>query len=373
MKIASIPFDQYSRQRIAQQIVDDVLRPSIAKSRGRPDQRLTILDVGGYMGKTAEFFPKDSVNVLDVFDIDEPGYIKGDATALDVPEDAYDLICSFDVLEHIPRDQRQAFIAESARVSQTGFFIAAPMDDSHRTVSYAETTANEIFKTVNGQDHRWLEEHIEYGLPTNHDTEQIIKRLGLNFTKAQSNPVAAWLTMQSGFFLKSALENKHNFLHREHIKDFLQLHETMNGFYNDKCDILEAQGHQTAYRSVYFVSHDAQLVQAVRDYLDDKINARASQARAIEQTTLELQAVSGLAVAKAIQLILQRGARLEKELQASQGQNHQLSTQLAGSQENLVIINNKLQAVLASKSWRLTKPLRDLVTVFKAAKQRIIG
>ncbi len=92
--IIRLPFDQYSRQKIAAIIIDAM------RAKG---QSFSILDVGGYKGATHLFHTRDTVTVLDVFDVKEKHYIRGDATAMTFKDDSYDFVVSFDVFEHIPR------------------------------------------------------------------------------------------------------------------------------------------------------------------------------------------------------------------------------------------------------------------------------
>ncbi len=186
------PFDQYSRQFQVAAIVNDL------RDAGKS---FKILDVGGYKGRTAEFFPKDEVIVLDVFDVEENNYVKGDGTKLPFKDGSFDFVLNFDVLEHIPVKGRHLFVDECVRVASRGAIFSAP----HKTPENekAEESLNELHKTLHGKEHRWLKEHIDYTLPDYVDIEQFINKKGLYTVKFPSNDTLLWTLMQGIIFLNS--------------------------------------------------------------------------------------------------------------------------------------------------------------------------
>jgi ubiquinone/menaquinone biosynthesis C-methylase UbiE len=192
VSLLNIPFDQYSRQFQVAQMVN-ALRV--------PGQTFKILDVGGYKGKTAEFFPNDKVTVLDVYDVDEPNYVKGNGLALPFDAGSFDIVVNFDVLEHIASSDRPAFIDQCARVASRAFFICAP----HKTPEneYAEHELNNLYVSLHGKNHEWLREHIDYTLP---DMPSLVKHLAKQkvfISEYTSNDTLTWLLMQSAIFFNS--------------------------------------------------------------------------------------------------------------------------------------------------------------------------
>lgn len=188
-----VPFDQYNRQ---------VQVKSVLKSlRTNSQKQLKILDVGGYKGRTADFLSQDNVTVLDVFDVEEDGYVKG--TALDMPfdDESFDFVVSYDVLEHIPNDMRKKFVAECGRVAKRGFIICAPHNNVANAL--AEDSLNNYFHRLHHKPHPWLKEHIEYGLPDFDKVEQFAKSNGFLTSILTSNKTQLWLAMQQAIFLNS--------------------------------------------------------------------------------------------------------------------------------------------------------------------------
>jgi len=184
--IKRLPFDQYSRQSRAAQLVD------LLRKKG---ESFNVLDVGGYKGVTKDFHPHDKVTILDVFDVTEKGYVKGDATNMSFADGSYDFVVSFDVFEHIPREKRKAFMSECARVARRGVIVAAPVGTKEN--AQAELDINDLNKSIYGTDHRWLKEHIDYELPEMDAAEKLMQSNNLHTIKFSSNYLPAWVLMQA--------------------------------------------------------------------------------------------------------------------------------------------------------------------------------
>lgn len=343
--LADVPFDQYSRQLIVKNIIEHVFRQNSNK-------KFTVLDVGGYMGRTVEFLPNDKVDVLDVFDVDAPNYIKGDATKMLMGDKSYDFVCSFDVLEHIPKAKRESFIKESARVANKGFFIAAPTDDADGLVSLVEHEVNDVFKIVNGQNHRWLKEHIENGIPNNQFIENIITKQGLFYTVIKSNDLINWLSIQSTFFIKSVLDKPDNFLKDKYLPTFYRLHQNINESYNKNYSFLENQNGSLSYRTVYFVSSDQKSTKLVEKYLI-KHMVSSSSGGTTNKALIEVYSELFKAIAETVSILQKEGNSLkDKEQQLTA-----LQLEVKGKDKYI----NDLQH---SFSWRITKPFRELMSLF---------
>ena len=191
--LRDVPFDQYSRQKQVG-IITDYFRNNKSDS-------FTILDVGGYKGKTSEFLPKDKVTIMDLFDVKASNYVKGSALDMPFEDGAFDFVVNFDVLEHIEKSSREQFLKECSRVAKKAVIIAAPQKTEANEA--AEKALNELFKSLHGEDHPWLKEHIAYTIPDFAVIEKAMQQLGWKTTCVPSNDSVMWAIMQGAIFLNS--------------------------------------------------------------------------------------------------------------------------------------------------------------------------
>lgn len=241
---SNLPFDQFSRQKIVQTLINEAIRPLL----GGKD--LACIDLGGHKGHTKDFLPNDRLTILDVFDESYPGYIKGDATKTSFSDGQFDIALSFDTLEHIPRKNRQAFVKEASRISRQCLIIAAPFDNEWGIDTVAEKAANEIYKAANGEDHIWLKEHLELGTPKKSEMEKYLQAAGLDWASIPTNNLWLWFETQSLMFNATYFEAD--------VKEVVDV----SRYYNDNIYDLESLT-GTTYRSIYIASSNKNLLSAV--------------------------------------------------------------------------------------------------------------
>ena len=153
--VLRLPFDQYQRYRL----VADLLRR--LRGDGPP---LEVLDVGGRTALLRTFLGDDRIRLVDVEPSDvREGIVLGDGARLPFADASFDVVCSFDTLEHVPPAYRDAFLDEALRVSRKWAVVAAPFDQPG--VAQAETLLQRFLADKLGIRHRYLEEHHENGLP----------------------------------------------------------------------------------------------------------------------------------------------------------------------------------------------------------------
>jgi hypothetical protein len=138
----------------------------VARLAGKP---ATVLDVGGIPGQLASFFPDASVTAANV---EEPADVLFDGRSVPFPDESFDLVTSLDVLEHIPARERAAHFGEVARVARRRVIVCCPVGtDGHVA---AERELAHWYAGVTGSRHRFLEEHLERGLPAAAEIESAV-------------------------------------------------------------------------------------------------------------------------------------------------------------------------------------------------------
>jgi hypothetical protein len=326
--LKDLPFDQYSRQKIVANLINNL--------RNR-EERFTILDVGGYKGKTREFFPKDKVTILDVFDVKEEDYIKGDGTKLNLKNDSSDFVVSFDVLEHIPKLHRANFIKECARVAKNGFFLCCPFENGTGVATEAEKNLNAIYSDLQGREHDWLKEHIENGLPDTTTIEATLTKNNLSFTKMFSNKIDNWVALQTAFFLSDALE----VVSIEAGK--------LNHYYNQNLKTMErGSNSNNAYRVIYFISQNKVMINKVEKSFASWLKDASKKEGSI-----------GTKLPKSLSEIIKTKLAAENEI---------LRDQLREMTERTELLRKELEAIRNSTSWKVTKPLRTASRIKRGSK-----
>jgi hypothetical protein len=151
--------DTYARHALAARLVGD------AES---------VLDVGGVPGWLARFLPKSRIVVANV---EPPADVVFDGRRLPFADASFASGTSLDVLEHIPRDQRPAHIAELARVVRGRVVLATPLGSEEHSKAERELAA--WYEATTGAAHPRLAQHVAYGLPTEEELLALAELAGL--------------------------------------------------------------------------------------------------------------------------------------------------------------------------------------------------
>ena len=326
----TLAFDQYCRFATTRDIIN-VNKDSREKFR--------ILDVGGRGNLLQEFMPEDDVSYLDpLIDSDDDNYVEGDGCDIPLEDGSFDFVVSSDVFEHIEPSRRKLFLMENLRVAKLGVILGAPFYS--KEVELAEKNANDSYRLISrGDDHFWLKEHIENGLPRNDEVEDLLRANEHDFQKIPINNLCLWEQMLCSTFILLAAGK-------------LDRAEDFNQFYNEQ--LYPYDHDEDSYRTIYFIKKAKDLknlpfeqggistslhLEAIKNnfsllyqvYLEDK--------ERYELLKKEYQENEILVIKK------------NEEIEAKQQQLEHLKKELRASTE-------EIQRIHSSRSWRITGPLR---------------
>jgi SAM-dependent methyltransferase len=156
-----MPYDLYERHAV----VSRLLR------QANTDEQAVILDVGGRAELLARFVPYRVVSV----NVDGSGKLAGSGLALPFADNSFSAVVSIDTLEHLPRASRLPFLRECLRVARRHILFAAPLGSQGH--SQHEKQLDQLYRSVHGQPHTYLDQHIQCGLPSSADLDQLAAQL----------------------------------------------------------------------------------------------------------------------------------------------------------------------------------------------------
>lgn len=144
----------------------------------------TILEVGSGSLGIVPYLRRE----IDGIDIDFSGpktslinKIKGQATSLPFKKNAYDIIVSVDVIEHIPQSQRTDAISETLRVAKKLAIIVVPVGKKSEE---QDKELRQYWNKIYAKPNQFLEEHTTNGLPT---TDALLIEIDKNLRKLKKN------------------------------------------------------------------------------------------------------------------------------------------------------------------------------------------
>jgi len=195
LMLIELPFDQYQRYKVVQEIVRLI--------KGQQEARaLRVLDVGGVSNTRdgqlffpiTRFLPEDETMILDVQDCSAPNYLRVDGDRpFPLADGSFDVVVSCDTLEHVPPRSRPMFLDELLRVARRYVVLAAPFDSEDTRL--AERIFYDFHLRRLGAAQPQLHEHRLYGLPDLQALCQDLERRGLPYVKFPSGYLFNWLLM----------------------------------------------------------------------------------------------------------------------------------------------------------------------------------
>jgi hypothetical protein len=158
---ALLPPDTAERHEIVARLVGDAL---------------DILDVGGVGRQLQLFLPHAVVTSANV---EAPADLLVTGSRLPLPDDSFDAVTSLDVLEHLARDARRTHLEELIRVARRRIVVSCPLGTAAHLAAEAELA--DWYARTTGRRHRFLDEHLTRGLPTESELHELVAGLGLAF------------------------------------------------------------------------------------------------------------------------------------------------------------------------------------------------
>jgi ubiquinone/menaquinone biosynthesis C-methylase UbiE len=126
----------------------------------------TVLDVGGELEHLSQFCNPKKIIVANL----TSGDVIISKNKIPFKENSFDIVCSIDVLEHIPKDKRNTFINDLVKVASKKVIISFPVG-TKKHVEYENET--EKWLENKGESVTYLKEHIFYGLPQKNEIDKI--------------------------------------------------------------------------------------------------------------------------------------------------------------------------------------------------------
>ncbi len=131
----------------------------------------TVLDVGGVANHLSQFSKPSKIVTANLKGMENSDVIiSGDK--LPFKNNSFDVVCSIDVLEHLPKKDRANFIKELKRVAAKRIILSFPIQ-TPRHEAYERQTQKWL--QTKGEDVTYLKEHIKFGLPTKDEISKITK------------------------------------------------------------------------------------------------------------------------------------------------------------------------------------------------------
>ena len=173
--------------------------PILRRFPGRPWGRQRLLEVGANENGLARFTGATVIAIdiatdhLKAARATQPVLpVVADIGALPFRDGVFDVVVCMDTYEHIRKVHRESANSEILRVLESDG-IAAIGFPSGEASSVAETRVREAYRKLTGGTIRWLEEHVDMGLPDGTEVARHLEALaGPNHRVERSGNASLW-------------------------------------------------------------------------------------------------------------------------------------------------------------------------------------
>jgi hypothetical protein len=302
-----LPFDQYQRYQVTAELIEGFkLAPGAL-----------ILEVGGGPGPLETFLPEFEVFVSDIAGEHVGRFMLADGAALPFADRTFAAVVTLDVLEHVPAEFRESFLAELLRVSADLVVLSAPFASPELIL--AEEALNEFIRARFQGDFPTLDEHADNGLPELEATAVALGRDGFAMTTLPSGYLPRWLMGM--------------LVHHELLATGLPHLGKLHAYYNAVVSPLDCR--EPSYRHVVVAARNraADEVEAVVDRLRAPGDAVTGQAA--------LSAIAGTVLAQRLNGVA-RSELLGRELDAARELTALRERELADRSAHILELERRL-------------------------------
>ncbi|PWT88550.1 MAG: hypothetical protein C5B54_10455 [Acidobacteria bacterium] len=181
-----VSFDQYQRYLMIQRVI------TALNLSGAP-----ILEVGAAYSPLRKLHSSNRVVSCDLTKAPNL-HLRASGVKLPFVNEAFELVVNTDVLEHMPGEMRPSFLQEVARVSSKYLIVGFP----HRTAAAleADQLLTEFIRKITGEEHVFLKDHLNYGLPEPLEIKSLLNPLMAHIVELKNANVHIWLRFMMADF-----------------------------------------------------------------------------------------------------------------------------------------------------------------------------
>ncbi len=159
------------------------LSEEIKKRKPTSDTHYSVLDVGGGFGELASFINDSNYCLV------EPLINGIDGLEIPFENESFDLVVSCHVFEHIPEEEREAFLDQLVSKCKKGVILLNPIhvDNTH------DVEALELIVDIS--DAYWAKEHLDCGLPTIESVASYAEKKNLKFSYSPNGTITTAMAL----------------------------------------------------------------------------------------------------------------------------------------------------------------------------------